>query len=120
MGIVRSQKTVRLFAREHGFCWYCGRRDSLHSHHIIGGAGRSDIRENLSRLCLFCHERAEGTTVCITTHDGRTLRLKPIPLENVLYLKKRYDPEHYDRKRLAELAHKQTLPRAVRPKGWAE
>lgn len=116
MKVVRSQTTVRRFAKAWPFCWNCGRRDALHSHHIIGGAGRSDIRENLSRLCVYCHERAEGTTVCIS-QDGKTIRLKPLSLANVLYLKKHHDGEFYCRPRLRELRHR-ALPRAVRPKGF--
>lgn len=49
------------------FCWSCGRTiadvDRLETHHIMGGAGRTDERCNLSRLCGgftddACHAKA--------------------------------------------------------------
>ena len=84
MKTVKSHSTVRRFAAEFPACWGCGvavESRTLHSHHIIGGAGRSDERCNLARL------------------------------------KRKHDPQHYDRGRLADLAHRATLPRAARPKG---
>lgn len=120
MTIVRSSTTVRRFAAENPACWCCGSSARLATHHIIGGAGRSDERCNLSRLCLVCHERAEGQPFGISVGGGPTVRLGPLTLANVLWLKMKRDPEHYDRGRLADLAHRKVLPRACRPREFQE
>jgi len=62
------------------------------THHIVGGAGRRHDRRCLARLCKVHHMLAHGET--IRRCDGTPLRR--LTLGNILWLKSRFDAEHYD------------------------
>lgn len=91
-------------------CYFCGSRyrefdyptPRLHTHHIIGGYGRSDEPCNLVRACCMCHSRIHKTA-------------KPwIELHEVLAAKKRIDPMEFNLERLSQLAGRRLeLPEEV-------
>jgi len=120
---IKSQAVRRKFAGEFWHCWACGICMSmrtpdidyprwLETHHIVK-RGRSDSRANLSRLCKLCHDVVEGLQVRLANGE----RMPPLPLSAVLWLKSRWDAEHYDRPLLAALAGR-AVPRATRPSEW--
>lgn len=85
------------FAALYWYCWHCHARGvyGIGSHtpldiaHIVGGPGRSHDRRNIIRLCRDCHRAQHGERW--PGYPG------PLTLANMLWLKKQYDPEFYDR-----------------------
>lgn len=106
--IIKSPELLQELHNEWDCCQVCGRRAglwtkwdagpqenwvSLHLHHVIGAAGRSDERCNLLALCSEgpdqgCHAEA---------HGGK------LPLGKILYHKWKADPDGIDWIRLAVL-----------------
>lgn len=89
-------------------CHCCGINAGLTTHHIVK-PGRSDEPCNLLRLCMRCHDLAEGRSI----RQGGKL-LPKLTLAHCLWLKREREPESYDRPRLARLYHRK-LPRAAKP-----
>ncbi len=111
-------KNPELLAALHGewdFCHCCGiprhraQWQRLELHHILK-SGRSDERTNLVLLCIRDHQLAEFHS--IRADNGVLLPYLTLP--RVLWLKKRIDPENYDRQRLQQLYGKR-LPVASKP-----
>ena len=102
------------FACMFPYCWFCAHRQNravlqeLHIAHIIGGSGRSHDRRNILRLCRDCHRAQHGEH-----WPGCPPQLT---LANMLWLKKRFDPEFYDREYLQSRRIKRNhLPPARMP-----
>ena len=118
-GIYRRCKPVRdrafydQYLMDHTRCFFCGQRDGLSRHHIIGGVGRSDEACNLTIACLMrCHPLAEGERVA----EGKTI-YEPLTLGMVLSVKKMRTPDEMNLERLTEL-YGQTLPDFEQPPAW--
>jgi hypothetical protein len=88
-------------------CWACrwnGKpwRDwmvnTLQNAHIVGGAARRADRRCIARLCAGCHRLSHGDVIKV---DG--VRLPNLTLGNLLWLKRKHDPEYYDLDFLCEL-----------------
>jgi hypothetical protein len=103
-------------------CWYCGWREGqydsgffhvkLDISHIVGGAGRRKCDPRaLNLLCSFpCHQLAHNATIKV---DG-----KPLPkltMANMLWLKRKFDPENYDPEWIASLWLGGMLPEPEEP-----
>ncbi len=57
---IRSPETLSRFANTRTWCQVCGTPSSLHIHHLGDAQGhhrRSDVEDNLMRLCFACHEK---------------------------------------------------------------
>lgn len=116
-----EKRILDAFAGEFCFCWACGNHGfgsfsgldyprHLAIAHIIGGAGRKPHdRRNLARLCTMCHDLSHGSTI---RHNGRPL--PQLKLRHVLWLKHKFDREHYDRRFLRSLRPK-IMPPAQEP-----
>lgn len=90
------------FASLYWFCWSCASRENpgraTPAHdiaHILGGPSRSHDRRNIIRLCRDCHRAQHGEH-----WPGCPPQLT---LANMLWLKKKFDPVHYDRKYLKSI-----------------
>lgn len=102
--------TLSEFADRFQMCWLCDAFSRLQIHHICGRRGKDPHdRRNLFRICEHCHR---------LFHDGsRTERY--IGMEQILYCKMYFDPEHYDPEYLAALRGKKHLGHEpVRPDWW--
>ena len=78
------------------FCAMCWVRTGwLHIHHIVGGAGRKHLVQNLVVLCERCHR---------ALHDGGAPFV--VTKSHVLTAKREQDPENYDPQFLATLRHR--------------
>lgn len=94
----KEPEVLAHFARTHPRCQACGTRHGLQIHHIVK-QGRAHEPTNLLRLCLRCHNLAEGLDV-----RGRDGRLLPkLMIGHCLWLKREQDPRDYDPVRLQEL-----------------
>lgn len=99
-----------LWAFQHSHCQACGVSEHqavrlnggvpLSTHHLIGGVGRSHEACNLIRLCLTCHDLAEGKERV----DSSGVRRSPLSTGQMLALKLDREPEEFNLARLAELA----------------
>lgn len=94
------------FAAEHRSCAVCwwpesdGRR-RLEIHHLVGGAGRKHVRQNLVSLCENCHA---------VLHSGSVVTGLPDLNKGILLTaKQESDPDYYDPTFLASLKHKKHL-----------
>jgi hypothetical protein len=87
----------------HGPCWICHTcHRRMHPHHIVfRRSKRHDDARNLAAVCCECHDRIHGATI---VRDG--LRLQPIPLAEVLRVKRLRDGENFDLAFLRELSGK--------------
>ena len=111
------------FTSDFPYCMACGIPDGTRDktidywrkferHHIIA-SGRVTTRENIAMLCTLCHHLEQGYMIRV---NG-----KPLPklrLEHVLWLKRVLDNDHWDRRYLATLAGRKTLPDIVPPPLW--
>jgi hypothetical protein len=103
-------------------CWACGqhaqndyRNDGIDYYpwvetHHIQKRGRVHERWNLARLCKLCHDLTELHKIM---HQGE--RLPNLTLEHTLWLKKHFDPDHYERPMLLRWSRTSFLPTAKRP-----
>ena len=75
-------------------CWGCGAPCwPFHRHHIVNRAGKVyDDERNLAHLCDGCHSVHHDQQVI--TYFGRHIDV--LTDEDILRLKKQYDPEHWD------------------------
>lgn len=125
-----EKRILEAFAAEHPFCWACGigegyPRDPMIDyprhlviHHVCKHL-RVHERWNLCRLCSLCHDLAEGHRIVIVRPTGRRVVLPSLSLANILWLKRRHDPEHYRRAELAEHTRpRRRLPRIAQPPTW--
>jgi len=121
-----ERRTLNAFRDEWPICWACcwspgvpddtGMRwPGLETHHLIK-PGRRNERWNLARLCHLCHMLAEGERVTIV-HRQRRVALPKLDLAHLLWLKRRLDPKHYDRRAMAS-ASLRLLPRPKKPPAW--
>jgi hypothetical protein len=84
-------------------CWWpeSDMRRRMEIHHIVGGAGRKHVRQNLLTLCSNCH---------LVLHSGPMVAgLPDINKGTLLTCKEETDPEYYDPAFLASLKHKKHL-----------
>jgi hypothetical protein len=89
----RQRKTDGEFSRECNWCWMCaflGRQQfsPTERHHIAGRGRRHDVRANYAALCSQCHRALQSLEAAEIV---------------CLALKRRYDPEHYDRDLICDL-----------------
>jgi hypothetical protein len=124
-----EKRTLEAFAAEYPFCWACSIREGMRHpeidyprhlviHHITKHLRRHE-RWNLCRLCCLCHDLAEGNRIVIVRPTGRRIVLPTLSLANVLWLKRLHDPEHYDRRELAQHTRpRRRLPRVATPARW--
>lgn len=112
------------FTSDFPYCMACGIPDGtrdktidyprhLERAHIIGGAGRVADREDIWMACKLCHDVSHGARIVVAG--------KPLPklrLEHVLWLKRVLDNDHWNRRYLATLAGRKTLPDIVPPPLW--
>lgn len=83
------------WAYEHDECFICGSRKMLESHEICCGPSRQKALEEPAtwlRLCAECHRGKNGV------HNYAVY-----PIFRQLFLKKRNDPEYYDRVKVNRL-----------------
>lgn len=81
--------TRRQWSADHDYCMACGARRGLETHEIASGPARQKalkIPATWLRLCNGCHQGDEG-------FDNYAVW----PIVRQLALKKRCDPEYYDR-----------------------
>lgn len=125
-----EKRILEAFATEHPFCWACGMgegapRDPMidYPRHLVIHHICKHLRVhewwNLCRLCCLCHDLAEGHRIVMVRPTGRRVILPALSLANILWLKRRYDPEHYRRQELAEHTRpRRRLPRIAHPPTW--
>jgi hypothetical protein len=103
------------------WCWACG-RDGTYSDmpedwhaawhveraHIVNSPRRED-RRLIVLLCSLCHRQSEGIRVVTAS---RPLDWPVLQVHHLLWLKSRFDPEHFDRHYLQRYSIRR-LPRAV-------
>lgn len=110
--IVRDVKSYREWSVAHDRCQVCQRNQEdvrcdgefpylLQTHHLIGGAGRSDEPCNLLRLCPRCHEVYHGFR-----HRRNGGYWPPITMGVMLMAKKLGDPDEWNPDRLEHLRHR--------------
>lgn len=90
-------------------CYVCGISDQvshwmapvpgIQTHHLVGGAARSDEPCNMVRLCHRCHRIVHGDRI---PKDGGG-HLPEITPQNLLWVKREHDPEEFDLDRLTVL-----------------
>ena len=90
-------------------CFLCGKGFGAYGHHreimhILGGAFRSDIEENLCLGGARCHSSTHGITVVI---DG--VKTPKYTITDVLRGKRKFDSKNFSIKVLEELKG-ETLP----------
>jgi hypothetical protein len=83
----------------------------LENSHIVGGAGRRADRRAILRLCRLHHMVFDGHTI----RDSDKEPIKPISIENALWLKQHYDNEFYDLEFIKSLRHKRFEPITPEP-----
>ena len=103
------------FMAENQRCWCCGWQPNrgqdyiapdyaapvrLENHHIVGGAGRKHIRENIARLCSICHRVFHGDRIRL--ESGKLL--PEITLAHVMWMKRESDRRYYNPEKLSELS----------------
>lgn len=106
------------FNRDFNFCWACGWHGSfrgwmlpkLDNAHLIGGSGRKADRRCIARLCMGCHRLNHGDRIVVNGHALPTLNL-----QNLLWLKAHFDPDHYDPEYLMSLRIKRAEPLIPEP-----
>lgn len=121
----QDREMFESFMADHRWCWMCGWEVGgkrpvssdvwaaplrLENHHIVGGAGRKHVRQNIARLCSICHRVFHGDIIRIK----KDFVLPDITLANILYAKRRLDKDWYDISVLNELATG-VMPEPVRP-----
>jgi len=77
-------------------CWGCGEHwIPFERHHIVyrDGVKGMDDQRNLAHLCKMCHDVHHNHG--IQTWHGIAVKVR-LTKEDVLRLKKQYDPEHWD------------------------
>ena len=93
--VVHSEHARRKWASTRLRCYFdrqnCHSNVGMHTHHIVGGSGRSDEACNLIRVCAYCHRRIHRTERPVIT------------LYDVLMAKLDHDPKEYDLDRIEEL-----------------
>lgn len=94
----KDESAYRAWGARRHYCYHCGTPRNLTTHHIVK-QGRSHDAANLVRLCIECHNLAEGLTV----RDSRGEVRPKLTLGKCLALKSMYDPDEYDPVRLQEL-----------------
>ena len=117
------KQLYRNFLQEFDFCWACGRDTSYSSiptgwygiwtidrAHIVNQP-RVEDRRAVCALCRLCHVQQHGKHV--VTPD-RSIHWRPLKRQHLLWLKRKFDPEFYDRLFLQRYSIR-TLPRAVAP-----
>lgn len=87
----------------------------LECAHILGGHGQrkqkgETDRRNLLMLCKLCHDLAHHKNY---RKPDRTL-MPYLDRENLLWLKQKHDPDHFDLDFLAKVA-RQAMPVPVKP-----
>ena len=92
---VRNNDFRKAWARDRYSCYWCGTNYRIHTHHIIGAAGRSDEPCNLSRFCGPCHDEIHA--------DWRGT------FKRVIEAKEKHDLHEMDLERLRVL-YQQELP----------
>lgn len=102
-GKVVDSKFRAQWAKAHNCCQVCGgsicSNIDLTTHHIVGGAMRSDEATNFIRAGWSpCHMQMEG----IRQRCG-SKKYDPIPLEEQFEIKRKADPEEFDQDRLFQL-----------------
>lgn len=106
-GIVRKPAAVTAWARDFPYCMACGipayraefeRWPGLSTHHLVGGAARSDEDCNFLRLCQRCHDLTHGACVRV---DG--VRLPKLTRGHLLWCKMHCDPVGFNLQRIAAL-----------------
>lgn len=121
------------FAYAFSFCWACGTAigmqrpwnggilAAMEIHHIVK-PGRKHERWNLARLCKVCHNAAENMRVRVKERwESSELVLVPqLTMANVLWLKKVFDAENYDRPAMRRQLMKHWMPNAIKPPSWFE
>ncbi len=124
--IVRDAAVRREWAIVHDKCQVCGRneqqikRDSefpnlLQTHHLIGGAGRSDEPCNFLRLCPRCHEVYHGFRV------KRNGTYWPnLTMGMLLTAKREADGDEWDPARLSVLRHRKIPDLEPIPEEYAQ
>lgn len=110
---------------EFPFCMCCGipKNASLYTMdysrwlenaHILGGTGqRKTDRRNLLRLCKLCHDLTHGHTI----KDKNKNQFPNLTRKNLLWVKQRQDPEHFDIKYLDSIGI-QNMPTPEEPPAW--
>lgn len=104
-------------------CWFCGRTDGFQDRprwfnaawmldrtHIVNKPRVND-RRAIIVTCRVCHEVQHGT------HFADAPDWPQLDLSGMLWLKKHFDPQWYDRAWLQRHSVRR-LPRAKRPKHW--
>ena len=94
--------------RELGLQGYMNR---LENAHIVGGSGRRADRRCIVRLCNAHHRAQEGERLPFT----KEVVLFGMNIENMLWLKRNFDPGFYDLEFIKSLRHKKAEP--LTPKG---
>ena len=84
-----NAEVVAQFAAEFTSCWRCGTSQGKLDVHHISRIRRWDVRENLARLCRLCHD---------LHHFGFGFSV-----DDVIALKRKFDPKWFNEKRLEEL-----------------
>lgn len=107
MSLSKAEKLLlQEFAAEHRSCAVCwwpesDMRRRLEIHHLVGGAGRKHVRQNLISICSNCHT---------VLHSGSVVTGLPDLNKGILLAaKQESDPEYYDPAYLATLKHKKHL-----------
>lgn len=85
-------KPRQAFLAEHPTCWACGEENSEHVHEMASGPDRG--KALVDRAAWF----AVGRKCHRAIHESSKW-----PLAKQLALKKKFDPEHYNRQRVNEL-----------------
>lgn len=99
------------------FCWLCGRTQSyrpiwfhgpyyLQIAHIASGGGRAfrvNDRRAVGLLCTICHHLHVSDADRLPTMQVGKHKYPTIDERHTLYLKKAFDPEHYDPEWLASI-----------------
>jgi hypothetical protein len=93
----KSAAAYAKWNKSHTYCQGCGIEDSLTTHHIVK-CGRAHEGCNLLRLCIHCHDLAEGLTI---RENGVVLAKFTIGV--CLTLKYYREPLQWDYGRLREL-----------------
>ena len=84
-----NAEVIAQFAAEFTACWRCGTSQGKLDVHHISRIRRWDVRENLARLCRRCHD---------LHHFGFGFSV-----DDVIALKRKFDPKWFNEKRLEEL-----------------
>ena len=124
MSLTKAQsKMYGQFVSEFPFCWACaiqpinirelgvpGWLNRLENAHIVGGAGREADRRAIIRLCDAHHRAQHGERLPFS----KTMVVFGLNIENMLWLKQKFDPEFYDLDYTKGLRTKKHAP--IKPK----